>query len=1309
MSKLRQPSSYPDALTAVELARAPGRLRTFLENIAARREFRQSLPVKPDVRIDKWAGFGGNLNSLSLPGLQLTGAQTFIRDFASPNAEYLRLLIKWQTGAGKSIAAISICHEFAAQYRARAQVGDRAPHITILGFTTRETILEDMLRFPEFGFVSAAEVLELRNLRMLGNSSASAGPSISATAAIRHLAGFLGVLRRRVTDRARGGYYQFYGYKEFANRLFRTTRAASARGQDAESLLFARALGARASAEPFGARLAEAVRRGDVEIDRAILDSLKGGLLVCDEIHNVYNILEPNNYGAAIQYALDVLGDVAPRAVFMSATPVTGSAAEVVDLLNLLVPRSALPDGAPLRRSDFFTRGRTAASDPTSDSANDPTSDSANDPTSNLVSDPTSAAGELIETQITVSQLRPDALERIRHLSAGRVSFLLDADVNAYPKRIFEGEELPGVPYLKLTPCELPPLLARTLQFEQARQSSKTVRIDSGATRGLQADAYTLNDIVFPNPAFAQDDPESIGLYRSGNTISELADAPLAWRQAQGVIIESATSSRTSSRSVSGTWLQADQLIGYSSKYHRLLADIMAVLRSPPAQSGKIMVYHHRVHMSGVILLAEILRMNGFATETSEVTEQTICAVCGVARGVHTAAHTYMPARFAVAHSDIDRAEMLRSISRFNSVENLDGHLCRVLIGSKVVREGLNFRAVRHMFVMSMPTDYPTLLQVFGRVVRKDSHRELPAAQRDVRIRVYVGVLGRSGSDRAPPATPELQRYIDKGQEFLVIQRVEQALHAGAVDGYINYNRIRTALGAPPESAPPSLDALPYQLALNQQDAIALNQTSVTFDAYGYGQRIMMAAVAACRALFMTRPVWTYPDLRDAIRKGAVRGSGIDASAFAERDIAAALIRLHRPSQWPDGAIAAVTRAGPYYIVTAVESTDVAPRPDIETWLRGGRAVPRPPTHVSVSVGAFMRSARAGQNFNVHLREFEKKYLQGTYALELSLVELGGAFHYELLRRLTVAAATGASTTSRDAAVIDLYRRFHIGITAAEALAVPAGDRLKKQGIGRNTLVGYTTTEYVTIYDAAAQRWFNAPLSEFKLGRRHKENDIVVGFVVPIDETGTASAGARFKLRPALQVLQRRHLGSSKTVDVRTIARGAVCETRPREELDGFVKKLRAALPRKLTLHSTDLSGRSADLSGHSADLSGHSADLSGRSADLSGRSADHWVSTATQVAAIQNEVFEPQGTEWPAPPPDWPADMSTDQALSFAVRYDRTREKRFPSASELCSAVRLYLLAHEEHSRNINMQSSIRWIYLFADKPPSVASLGSA
>jgi hypothetical protein len=312
--------------------------------------------------------------------------------------------------------------------------------------------------------------------------------------------------------------------------------------------------------------------------------------------------------------------------------------------------------------------------------------------------------------------------------------------------------------------------------------------------------------------------------------------------------------------------------------------------------------------------------------------------------------------------------------------------------------------------------------------------------------------------------------------------------------------------------------------------------------------------------------------------------------------------------------------------------------------------------------------------------------MRGTTAIELCLVELGGAFHYELLKQLIVRAAArkngeGAGITSNDAAITKLYLRFHIGITAGDAISTPTGARLKGRGIARDTMVGYVTSEYVTIYDATALRWFNAPLSEFNIGRRHKENNIVVGFVVPIDESGTSSAAARFKLRPALQVLQRRHLGSAKTVDVRTIARGAVCETRPREELDGFVKKLRATLPRNSSLRASIQPDDPATKQPLAAALTPD----------------EHTLDRDMLMAQVHPVVME------------WPDGQESDMSLSFAVRYDRTREKRFPSASELCSAVRLYLLALEEHSRNSSQQSGLRWLYLFADKPPSVASLGTA
>ena len=1228
----------------------PAALRRFLENVAARREFRLGLDAgaaaPAAAPANGWPGFGGRDRALVVPGLRLTGAQTFVRDFAGPDTDYTRLLVKWQTGAGKSIGAIAICHEFADQYRRRAALGDRPPSIVVLGFTTRETILEDMLRFPEFGFAAAAEIEELQRLRAV--AAAAAAANSGSTAAIRQLAGFLGVLRRRITDRARGGYYQFYGYKEFANRLFRVTRSAASRGFESDAL-FARyraPLSAKSKSnyksekKSFGERLAEAVRRGDIEIDQGLLDSLRGGLLVCDEIHNVYNIMEPNNYGLAIQYVLDSLGDAAPRAVFMSATPVTGSAAEVVDLLNLLVPRSALPGGAPLCRSDFFMRTR-------------------------LDSDESALASRLV-----VSRLRPDALDRIGRLAAGRVSFLLDADTAAYPTRTFVGTSLPNIPYIKFTPCVLSPLHARTLAREQAEASAKNDDDDNDesqsdndndesqsveATRGLSASAYTLNDMVFPNP----DETADYGLYRSSDTMARLSAAPASWLQTTGITMDAVGGrSKRTLRMPSGPWLQADRLATYSSKYSRLIAELIQLLRIP--NSGKIMIYHHRVHMSGVLLIAEVLRMNGFADELGDATDNTLCAECGVARAAHGETrssetrsgetHKFVAARFALAHSDIDRAEMLRSISRFNSPENLHGGICRVLIGSKIIREGLNFRAVRQLFITSMPTDYPTLMQVFGRVVRKNSHAELPLAERNVQIRVLVGVIKAiDARGKAQSLTPELQRYSDKGQEFLVIQAVERALHVGAVDGFVNYPRIRAALDSA-DSA--SIDALPYAPALGPDEARALVPTSVTFDAYGHGPRLVAATMAVCRALFAARPVWTFEDLWAAVHAGAARGSGAHASAHTEESLACALARLERPSLWGSHTIS-VLRADKFYIASDAISGSIGNTLDVEAWLRKP-AAPRAMAHVSVQVGAYVQESRASVNFEVHLQAFESKYLSGVRALELSLLGVGGAFHVELLRRLIVAAAP---VTSDDAAVADMYCRFRIGVTAAAAQSAGvtlAGKQLPagKRSPAETRLVGYVTPDAVVIYDG---NWRSLPLVDFKIGRRHRENGIVVGFVAD------AGAAAKFKLRPPLQLR-----AAARRQDNRTIERGAVCETRSREELDSYARRLRAQLA----------------------------------SAPRARRLAAGV--TATGDTATDDTATDDTAMGWPES-----ANSTIDTKLSFAARFDRAAGKRFPSAGELCDAIRLHLLALEEIARSASggLTDGTRWVYLFPDRPPNVAS----
>lgn len=1083
--------------------------------------------------------------------MRLIGAQQFIRAFINPNTPYSRILIKWQTGTGKSIAAIAMAAEYIRVFRAatpgEAAPGEVAPSeaspsVFVISFTARETIQEDMLRHPELGFVSAAEVEELRRYRAMAQA---AGP---ASVAARQLSGYIGGLRRRITDRSRGGYYQFYGYKEFANRLFEITPAGFAAKFDIADI--------PAGAE-FGEKLTAAGRAGLVRVNTALLDSMRKGFLIADEIHETYNITAENNYGIAIQYALDVLGDDAPRAVFISATPTTGSAAEIVDLLNLLVPRSELPGGAPLRRADFFVRAARprAAAGPrlaTRETVDDfgavevlgdiDAADATEAPDATHLTELNSVDAEFQgvlndddlaedDSEFVITQMLPGALERIRNLAAGRVSFLLDADVGAYPRRIFDGDSVPGVPYLKLTLCPMTALHQRTLDSDG----------DGGA--GLAPAAYALNDMVYPNP----DDPET-GLYRSGEVAARLMSASDEWRRDAGVHVERGLSNGQPPgvAVIGGDFLSlSGGLSRYSAKYERGIKDIIAEIRAGP---GKILIFHPRVRLSGVLAIQELLRINGIADSAESPTDATLCGRCGIARAAHTQAHPYTPARFTVAHSIIDRAEMVRNIALFNAPSNVDGAQIRVLIGSKIIRQSLNFKAVRYEKIFSMPTDYPTLLQIFGRVARRESHAELPPDQRDVRISIYVSTR----ADGKP--TPELQRYMVKGREYAEnIQRVDRVLHECAVDGFANWGRIRAALGWQDAAPTDNLDALAYEPLVPATPPRRMKTT--TFDAYGYGEREVAACMAVCAVLFRARPVWTYPDLLAAARSGVVAGAGYDGSQLDEGNFALALERLQRRGE------PRVAWASPYYIAAPASSRQASSRqsssrqaaPDIESYLALPNA--QQPAPVSVDVVAYSRSAQAGQHFAVKLQEYAQRYLAADAPADpaLGLVEFGAEFHYAMCARLITESA---NLTKEDEKAAAVYRRFKITVDAATAAKVPAAAPAIVIGMAPKTPVGYITADAAVLYDRAANRWFNVGLADLGIGRRVAENNIVVGFVV------SAGASAKFKIRPSIaQIAAAGAREGTRGLDIRTLSRGGVCETRPREELEQYVAALDRGRP----------------------------------------------------------------------------------------------------------------------------------------------------
>ena len=68
--------------------------------------------------------------------LQLHSYQIFIKNFINPNTSYKRMLIKWETGTGKTIGAISLAMNFINYYQKETEKGSlQIGTVFIIGFS----------------------------------------------------------------------------------------------------------------------------------------------------------------------------------------------------------------------------------------------------------------------------------------------------------------------------------------------------------------------------------------------------------------------------------------------------------------------------------------------------------------------------------------------------------------------------------------------------------------------------------------------------------------------------------------------------------------------------------------------------------------------------------------------------------------------------------------------------------------------------------------------------------------------------------------------------------------------------------------------------------------------------------------------------------------------------------------------------------------------------------------------------------------------------------------------------------------------
>ena len=321
--------------------------------------------------------------------LQLNTYQAFVQNIMNPQSDSRSLMLVHMTGTGKTITALATATEYVRQYEPTV---DTLASIVVLGFT-KDIFKKELLSHPEFLFVNMDEAKELKDLELHMHDS----PAIAEQYQIKRRR-----FNRRLIKREVKGIYQFYGYKQFVNRIINM--------EDVHTMIQKYNKDMTMDAIDFDTRIIKSwIDTGNVRINTNFIKSLSRSLVICDEVHNLYRFDMLNTYGLAIQLVFDYFYKTLPtndmfhgsvRSLLLSATPLTTSALSILPIITLLT-------GDDMKLKNIF---------------------------------------KMVNG---VDQLTALGSDKIRKAISGKISYVMDDNPKEYPSSSFVGEKIKNIEYIK--------------------------------------------------------------------------------------------------------------------------------------------------------------------------------------------------------------------------------------------------------------------------------------------------------------------------------------------------------------------------------------------------------------------------------------------------------------------------------------------------------------------------------------------------------------------------------------------------------------------------------------------------------------------------------------------------------------------------------------------------------------------------------------------------------------------------------------------------------------------------------------------
>lgn len=219
-------------------------------------------------------------------------------------------------------------------------------------------------------------------------------------------------------------------------------------------------------------------------------------------------------------------------------------------------------------------------------------------------------------------------------------------------------------------------------------------------------------------------------------------------------------------------------------------------LQRTQTAKGVIFIYS-RFIKSGALTLALALEANGYTPwgdrkpllmNGIQDDQGRQCALCPKREKNHGGAgHKFIPAKYILITGRANLSpNNAKAIQAARAKTNMDGREVKIIIGSQVASEGIDFRFVREIYVFDSWFHLNKMEQVLGRGIRTCSHSLMDEDERNCTIHLLVNSFGGEQDTE----TADMYMYRNAMSKAMQVGRVTRVLKEYALDCNLNRDAI---------------------------------------------------------------------------------------------------------------------------------------------------------------------------------------------------------------------------------------------------------------------------------------------------------------------------------------------------------------------------------------------------------------------------------------------------------------------------------------------------------------------------------------